>query len=206
MPDETTPPSGGVTEGLANRARDDGDRAAFGALYERLAPAIHAWAALRIRPATRRTLAPEDVVQETWWRAFSAFQTFDPSTTSFRGWVFGIASHVLLDAFRRGAVRNRAHGTAAVPKGPSVSQTPDDATPISTRVAQDEALRAMIEQFRNLDEEDRNLLILCGLEGATAAQAAAELGVSADAVAKRWQRLRARLRERGIPGDLVADS
>ncbi len=204
MPDETPPPPGDVTQALANRAREN-DRGAFGSLYERLAPAIYAWAALRIRPATRRNLAPEDVVQETWWRAFASFGTFDPATTSFRAWVFGIASHVLLDAFRRGTVRSRVHTTPAVPRGPTVSQTPDDATPISTRVAKDEALRAMIEKFRELDDDDRNLLVLCGLEGATAAQAAVDLGIGAEAVAKRWQRLRARLRDAGITNDLVDD-
>lgn len=186
-----------TTQGMADRARG-GDGDAFGALYERLAPAVFAWASLRTRGGARAATPPEDVVQETWWRALASFKTYDARALPFRAWLFGIASHVLLDAFRRKGVRERSHPGAPRPKGPTASTTPDDATAVSDRVARDETLALAIAKLRALPDEDRALLIGVGLEGATAAAYGAEHGLSADATTKRWQRLRARLRDEGV--------
>src|SRR5262245_938602 len=71
------------TQGLA-RAAKGGDEARFGQLYERIAPAIYTWACVRIRPAMRGQLDPQDIVQEVWCRAWKAFPHFDPDEQPFR--------------------------------------------------------------------------------------------------------------------------
>ena len=56
-----------------------------------------------------------------------------------------------------------------------------------------EVLRTFIARVESLDEEERRLLLLRGLEGLEHEDIARELGISSAAVAKRWQRLRDRL-------------
>jgi DNA-directed RNA polymerase specialized sigma24 family protein len=75
---------------------------------------------------------------------------------------------------------------------------------VSRAVARDEDLRRCVERLRALDEDERAVVIYCGLEGLTAPEASAFLGASPDAVAKRWQRLRSRLREFAEVKDFLA--
>ena len=77
----------GETQDIA-RAAKAGDEQRFAELYERLAPALYTWASLRIRPAMRGSIDPQDVVQEVWCRAWKGFGRFDPQETPFRSWVF----------------------------------------------------------------------------------------------------------------------
>ena len=50
-----------------------GDSSSFGALYEKIAPALFTWADIRIRREFRQHVSPEDVVQEVWCRAWKIF-------------------------------------------------------------------------------------------------------------------------------------
>lgn len=172
------------------RAAQEGDEARFTELYSRVAPAVFAWARLRIGPAVGR-LDPEDVVQEVWCRAVLRFREFDPERAPFRNWVFGVANVVLLESFRR----LRAAASDPGETSRFLDKVPDTATSISRRVARDEVYRSMVERLAQLEEDDRALVIYCGLEGLSYEEAAPLLRISAHAIAKRWQRLRARLRE-----------
>ncbi len=189
------PPRHSPTDAQGERARR-GDREAFAGLYERLAPALYAWAAMRIHPRHRGRLDPADVVQDVWWRALDRFASFEPSSGSFRAWIFRIATNALTDGFRRLNVRGQIPG----PKHRAAQQSlPEDlvarATSISRQVARQDDVRSLIEAAGSLEPEDRSLVALCGLEGVPAADAAPVLGISKAAATKRWQRLRARLRE-----------
>ena len=77
-----------------------GDTGSFGALYEKIAPALYTWADLRIRREFRQHVSPEDVVQEVWCRAWKIFEKFDPDNGSFRYWIFRVAKNVLYEALR----------------------------------------------------------------------------------------------------------
>ena len=61
---------------LVTRARE-GDADSFAQLYERVAPAVHTWAELRIRPSQRNVLEPTDLVQEVWLRAWRGLEGLD---------------------------------------------------------------------------------------------------------------------------------
>src|SRR4029078_12177519 len=93
-------------------AEKDGDAKKCAELYERVAPALYTWASLRIRPAMRGAIDPEDVVQGVWCRAWRVFYKFDPEVSGFRMWVFRIAKNVLLEGFRK---VSRSGGMAAGP-------------------------------------------------------------------------------------------
>lgn len=184
------------TSRLVRGAR--GDRAGFGALYDRVAPALYAWAAVRIGPAARKRLDPEDLLQEVWCRAVQRFPDFDAERGTFRAWIFGIAHLVLLEGFRRlRTARDRGSDTTDDSLLLAVDDVPDEATSISRRVARDESVRSFLVEVGSLAEDDKVLLLSCGLEGLQHAEAAQVLGISKEAVSKRWQRLRARLKEQG---------
>ncbi|HEV8113390.1 MAG TPA: sigma-70 family RNA polymerase sigma factor [Planctomycetota bacterium] len=201
---EEDPPGGDETRELA-RAAKRGEEGRFAELYERIAPALFTWACLRIRPAMRGNVDPEDLVQEVWCRAWKAFPAFDPETGSFRLWVFRIAKNVMLEAFRK--VQRNSGGAGAA--GPStrlfqLQNVPDSATAISRRMARHEGLQAVLAWADALDEDEQKLFLHCGLEGMPYADVAERMQLQYDTVAKRWQKLRERVASFAAPGDLLA--
>ncbi|MEZ5974570.1 MAG: RNA polymerase sigma factor [Planctomycetota bacterium] len=180
----------------------DGDAGAFASLYEHIAPSLHTWAWLRLRPEQRAHMDPADLVQEVWARAYSQIGTFEGDGSYFRFWIFRIAKNVLLEAMRRGQ-RSAAVG------GPStrlqhLGGVLDPATAVSQAVARDESLALFRERVEALPEDERQLVLHCGLEGLSYAQVAERLQLGEAAVAKRWQRLRARLEGGDLPRFLLA--
>ena len=172
-----------------------GDVADFQERYRELAPILLAWAHLRISPALRSHLDDDDVVQEVWLRALRRFDTYDPSR-SFRRWIFGVARRVLLEGFRR-YLRAAAGGAQL---GPStrlqlLENRADEATRASQQLARDECMQRFLSRVERLPEADRKIVLYRGLEELTCAQTARRVGLSEDAVFKRWQRLRLRLRQ-----------
>jgi RNA polymerase sigma-70 factor (ECF subfamily) len=73
------------------------DTGAFDELYTRHAPAIYrlGWAMLQ------QAQAAEDVVQETFLRAYKARHRFDPSRASFGTWLYQIALNYCRSHLRR---------------------------------------------------------------------------------------------------------
>ncbi len=179
------------TEDLVQRARGD-LREGFADLYARIAPAVFGWASLHVRGPLRARLDPEDLLQEVTCRAYEAFASYDSERGDFRGWVFGIARNVLQKALRQLA-RPEVSPPSGAPTS-SLSNVPDTATSISQRVARDESLREFVDSVQSWSEADRKLLIHRGLEGLPHDEVARLLGLSAETAAKRWQRLRDRLR------------
>lgn len=75
----------------------EGDERAFDELYHHHSPAIYrlGWAMLQ------QSQAAEDVVQETFLRAYKARQRFDPSRASFGTWLYQIALNYCRSQLRR---------------------------------------------------------------------------------------------------------
>lgn len=200
--DAETPGDSSETQRLAREAHG-GDPARFTDLYERIAPALYAWASIRIRPAMRGALDPEDVVQEVWSRAWKSFPSFDPASTSFRMWIFRIGKNVMLEGFRK--IQRGSRGEA----GPStrafqLANVADPASAISQRVARDDSIRKLLGWVETLEEEERQLFVHCGLEGLSYTETGERMNLQKDTVAKRWQILRARVAQFGVPRDMVA--
>ena len=165
------------------------DLESFEARYAAAAPALRAWAALRCRGPLGAALDESDLVQEICVAALRAEVRFDPGRGPWRAWLFGIAHQVANDLLRRLARGRLAVDTLASRE----HRIPDSVTTISRRVRRDEALSEFLRRAEALAPEDRDLLVHRGLEGLEYADLAQILGLSPDAVAKRWQRLRARL-------------
>src|SRR5262245_31489904 len=101
-PKDVSPPAGNSasdiesTQRVAQRLTADGE-SAMAELYTRVAPAIHAYASLRLG---NRWIGPDDVVAEVWCRIAGRLAEYD-AARSFRGWVFGFAQRVVQEAQRR---------------------------------------------------------------------------------------------------------
>lgn len=179
-------------------------RQALDRLYPPLAPALIAWASVRLSPGLRRTVSPDDLAQEVWLRAFEVFGSFDPARVSFRAWLFAVAKRVLLEAQRRSV--KLGHEIAADGSSTRVLAlhgVPDDVSSLTRRVSRDERVRDFVARLAGLDEKDRMTVIHCGLEELPLAEAAERLGESHEATGKRMQRLRERMRGWAGALDLV---
>jgi RNA polymerase sigma-70 factor (ECF subfamily) len=188
------------TASLARRVQR-GDAELFEKLYERVAPSLWAWATLK----APRGVDPSDLLQEVWIRALSGLKRHDSANHEFRAWIFGIAKNVLLQEARNQS-RSRARQEAPDSGVPLSQMKSDSVTSISRKLGRDDALAKFLEYARELEREDRDLLVYCALEGFTCAEAGTRLGLSEDATTKRWQRLRAQLREAGwVRSILLAD-
>jgi len=200
--DESEPDSmaQSLTRALVDQVKQ-GDRERFGELFQRIAPALYSWARLRL-PEQLRAVDAEDVVQEVWCRALVRFENFDPERARFRSWIFGIAKNVLMEifkSFRGGAVGTSNQAESVV----LLDNIPAEATAVSQRVARDLQVKEFTGRVQALDSEDRELLILRGLEEMPHEQVAVHLGINEDAAQKRWVRLRDRLRQQGLPEGLI---
>ena len=118
--------------------------------------------------------------------------------------MFGIATRVLLHRVRH----LRARGEVADPdrirpkREEWASSIAEHATSISQRVARAEATRRLLDYAASMEEGDRALFAYCALEGLAAPEAARLLGITAESAAKRWQRLRQRLKK-ALPPEVL---
>jgi RNA polymerase sigma-70 factor, ECF subfamily len=180
------------TDSLAAYGIGENDPAAFGRLYDRLAPELLTWIRLRIAPAFHGQLAPEDLLSEVWLRALRSFGTYD-SSRPFRGWIFSIARNLLINGYRSLRARGETNGSSRK----RVEFDPDlraEATSVSLKVANSELAERLYDFGGQLEEKDRAIFLHCGLEDLSTPQVAEITGMTVAAVTKRWQRLRQRLR------------
>lgn len=173
---------------VALRGAESGASTDFERHYASAVPALIAWTRLRIAGLPHGRIDVDDIVQETWVRALENFSRYS-DRFSFRPWVIGIAQNVLLEALRRRTDRERGDD------GSNLSRCPDSVTSISRAAARDDGFARLLTLIFELPAEDRQLVLLHALEERPLASVAEQLELSEEAARKRWQRLRARLRE-----------
>lgn len=130
----------------------------------------------------------EDVVQDTFARAFAALPDLEEATP-LRPWLFRIAHNRALDLLRGRALR-LAETLDAVP------EIADPATPDPLEIMmRREAVQTAVSHFAQLPIAQRGVVILKDVLGESLADIAALLDLSVDAVKGHLARGRARLRE-----------
>jgi RNA polymerase sigma-70 factor (ECF subfamily) len=134
------------------------------------------------RYLSRSAADAEDLVQETYTRAFAARTQFVPGT-NLRAWLFRILRNAAIDLARR----QKTAAEAPVDPDPSPSAWDADVRGALAREVE-EALRALPEPSR--------AVILLDLEGLTEVEAAAVLDCPVGTIKSRLARARAQLRER----------
>jgi RNA polymerase sigma-70 factor (ECF subfamily) len=165
---------------LVDAARD-GDRAAFGYLYERYARMVHGVLLARVPPGE-----VDDLVQDVFMRALRRLSTLRENG-SFGGWLAAIARNLANDYYRR-----------SVPEDQLTDDTPDSEAKcgISGGDREDQAA-AVLDAVRRLPDAYRETLILRLVEGMTGPEIAARTGMTHGSVRvnlhRGMEQLRAKL-------------
>jgi RNA polymerase sigma-70 factor (ECF subfamily) len=167
---------------------DRADETALRELYDAHAGALLAYA-IRLTGGDRGRA--EDVVQETLLRAWRHRADLDETRGPIRPWLFTVAHHIAIDAFRARAARPTEVGDAVLEAIPSA----DDIDLRLDRLLVLDALSA-------LSSEHRSVIVETYYRGHSVAEAAAALGVPPGTVKSRTfyalRALKLALAERGV--------
>ncbi|HEX6049844.1 MAG TPA: RNA polymerase sigma factor [Gemmatimonadaceae bacterium] len=157
------------------------DPAEFGAVFDRHAPAIFRFAAHRLGRE-----AAEDVLADTFTRAFAARDRAYMVDGSLRAWLYKIASNLIADELRRRERSASAHERlrAHVRPGAQFAFYEGVATT-------DPELLAALESLR---DEEREALLLLAWGELSYAEIAVVTGVPIGTVRSRLSRARAHVR------------
>ncbi len=152
----------------------------------------------------------EDLVQETYLRAWRAFGGFE-HRSSVRTWMYRIATNTCLTALEGRKRRPLPTGLgqpASDPRGELtahhetawVEPLPDSVVwavphpdPADVAVGRDTVRLALVAALQDLTAQQRAVVLLCDVLGWRAAEAASTLGLSVGAVTSTLQRARAHL-------------
>lgn len=167
-----------------------GSDGAFCSLYERVSPALMAWARLRMRGGLSGVADPDDLMQEIWWSALRSFSTFDRKRASFRTWIFGVATNVYRSFLR--ASGRRANKPQEQRSDTTTFDLEARLTSITAKAHRNECVDRIVATVGTLNQEEQQLFIVMGLQGVGPHDAGAILGITPDAARKRWLRLRER--------------
>ena len=162
-------------------AARDGDRAAFGQLYERYARMVHGVLLARVPVGE-----VDDLVQDVFMRALRRLSTLRDAR-SFGAWLAAMARNVANDYHRR-----------SVPEEPLTDEASGQEIQCGTSCAdRDEPAAAILETVMSLSETYRETLMLRLVEGMTGSEIAARTGMKHGSVRvnlhRGMEQLRAKL-------------
>ena len=154
------------------RLMKNGDRDAFGELYERRGPALRRYALHMSGSPT----AAEEVAHEVFVQLMRANTNFDDKRGSLEGWMYGVARNLVRVIRRKGTV-----------------QEPVDA-PFRHDILGDlinaESLSALHAAIRELPVLYRDAVVLCDLEEKSYEESARVMGCPVGTVRSRLHRAR----------------
>lgn len=158
----------------------------FGELYERTYPIVRAY--LRRRTGPRPDLVL-DLVAETFARALERREQFDPGRGAAVAWLLAIASHLLVDAVRRGRVADRSRRRLGMER----IEVDDDQLALVER----ESASGLQQTLTRLPAEQREAVERRVLQEESYAAIAERLGCSEQVVRKRVSRALSTLKRTG---------
>ena len=177
-----------------------GDRVSLDWLVERLDPLLQAQAAYRMGPLQHRLCDPRDIVHEAWLVLLPRLSSLPPRD--------GRMTPVLL-SFLSTTITNKLNNLLRSELrrgGRDESQECEPAMrdEVSYEVTRREAQQQVREAISELTSQDREILILRGIEQQSGEETAESLGLTRHAVHKRYGRALERLRTR-LPGSVFAE-
>jgi RNA polymerase sigma-70 factor, ECF subfamily len=166
-----------------------GNQASFQLLVERYQARVFAL----IRHYTRSAVEIEDVVQDTFLKAYRRLDTFQHNS-SFYTWLYRIATNTVLDFMKR-------RGRSPVQAVEDLEIVPAGAAPVriaapDAGMEREEIARITHEVLDQLPDIFRTVLVLREFEDCSYQEMAEILGISIGTVESRLFRARARFRDR----------
>jgi RNA polymerase sigma-70 factor (ECF subfamily) len=173
-----------------------------------LAPQLYA-AAIRL---TRNPTDAEDLVQETFLKAFRAYHTFEEGT-NLKAWLYRILTNTFINNYRRESRRPKEVDLGEIEDLYLYRRLAEQVTGASTQSAEDQLLSGLVEgdikrAVEELPENFRLPVLLADLEGFSYKEIAEILGIPIGTVMSRLHRGRKALeralwefaRQRGLVG------
>jgi RNA polymerase sigma factor (sigma-70 family) len=160
------------------------DPGEFGEIYARHHPVVFRFVARRIG-----TNDAGDVAADVFVRAFSIRARYDLTKPDCLPWLYGIASNIVGDRFRRIRRRQRLYiAVVGIEGGAGISDADD-------RLVARQVTAPLNAALGELSRKDRETLLLFALEGLTYAEIGRVLGIPAGTVGSRITRARRRILE-----------
>ena len=193
----------GAETGAVVAAAKAGDEAAFVSLVERYRRELH----VHCYRMTGSFEDAEDLVQETFLRAWRRRASFEGRST-FRAWLYRIATNACLDALAQERRRARPDPGAALPPPADLpwlqpypdllldGAAPSEGEPDAAAVSKETIELAFLAAIQYLPPRQRAVLILRDVLGWSAKETASLLESSAASVNSALQRARATLKKR----------
>jgi RNA polymerase sigma factor (sigma-70 family) len=188
-----------------------GDTAAVGAMVERFTPALLMQVEHRMGAALRRFVDPQDVVNDVWLATLRRLDGFAPvagrAGATLMAYLSVAAMRRVRELYER-YVDGKPVVAAAPGREDSQSHPAIDVATSATgavtavlRAERGATLRAAVAE---LDETDRTVVVLRGIEGQPPQLVAMLTGLSENAVAQRLRRALEKLRAR-LPASIFED-
>ncbi len=136
----------------------------------------------------------EDLLADTFRSAIESYATFDPVRGSARGWLFGIATNLVRHYWRDEQQRLQTLRRPDVASRMSADPLVGIADGVANRVDADGDAARLMAAVSELDQDDRDLLILSGWEHMNSREISEVLGIASGAVRTRLHRIRQHLR------------
>lgn len=167
-----------------------GDREDFAQLFDKYARTIYRYAARRVGPDIA-----EDIVADTFMRAFENRHKFNTSATSALPWLYGIATNLLRRQHRNETRALKAFArNYADPLGSGQVATDDTAEASVSRLDASNTTAQLAQALAALPAKQRDVLLLYAWAELSYAEIATALDISIGTVRSRLNRTRAVLR------------
>jgi RNA polymerase sigma factor (sigma-70 family) len=173
----------------------DGDVGSVEWIVTRLSPLVLAHARYRLGRLAQQH-DPRDIAQEAWLTTLPRLRDLTPRHGRLTPVLLRFLATAVLNR-----VRNIFYEQARRGDVQSASQLSADHSGAVTKAIQAERVAAVHATLDQLEPAEREVVLLRGVEQVSAPAAAVLLGVSVDAVHKRYQRALARLRA-SLPGSV----
>jgi RNA polymerase sigma-70 factor (ECF subfamily) len=171
-----------------------GDHVAVGRVLTIIRPLVVRYCRARLG-RERSSATADDVAQEVCLAVLTALPGYRVQGRPFLAFVYGIASHKVIDA-HRAATRNRSEPVAELPDAMEVADGPEQ------RALRGELSAEMGRMLDLLPDKQREILVLRVVVGLSAEETAEAVGSTPGAVRVAQHRALARLR-RTMPEEVV---
>lgn len=181
----------------------DGDGHSLSWLVTRLSPVLVAQASHRLGPRLRSLYDPEDLVHDAWMVLLRRIEEFDEEHAQMTPVLLRFLGTTILYKVNN-LVRKHATGDVEELRAASLLGPDADIDPRSgvvTHAIRTELRNSVLECIDALDEQDKEVLLLRGIEQVPINTVAMLLGITKQGVSMRYARALERLRKE-LPGSV----
>lgn len=181
-----------------------GNRESLDWVVTRLSPLLLAHASYRLGPLLRNSCDPHDLVSEAWLVALPRLAELPSRSGRYTPVLLRFLSTTIVNkvlSLARAHARRGADRASAMTAFDPLDELPAETSGVITAAVRRERWDRVREALDGLDDADREVILLRGIEQLSPAAIAVQLDSTAAAIARRYQRAVGKLRAR-LPGSI----